>query len=199
MAKILDDCRDLAIHRLLLSFSSMLDRVGDLLMARAERSDIREEQSLYLDAREMLTRERSGLMTEFGRQLQEVVDRRLNGTAVPKPDFAKVDARKLALVDTAAMDESVLSGNLTRVVENLCFDELADFNRAVGYLMGRPDMETAANPLAPAAIIDAFTEALRKIKADQRIKFTILKELNQSSLGYINAIYADLNRHLQNL
>ena len=36
MAKILDDCRDLAIHRLLLSFASMLDRVSDQLMARAE-------------------------------------------------------------------------------------------------------------------------------------------------------------------
>ena len=34
-AKILGDCRDLAIHRLLLSFTSMLDRVGDLLMVRA--------------------------------------------------------------------------------------------------------------------------------------------------------------------
>ena len=177
----------------------MLDHVGDLLMARAERSDVREEQSVFLDAREMLSRERPTLMSEFERQLHEVVAKRMNGGVAKKPDFAKVDARKLALVDTSAMDESVLSGNLTRVVENLCFDELADFNRAVGYLMGRPDMETAANPLAPAAIIDAFTEALRKIKADQRIKFTILKELNQSSLGDINAIYADLNRHLQNL
>ncbi|HEX5864454.1 MAG TPA: DUF1631 family protein, partial [Casimicrobiaceae bacterium] len=48
-------------------------------------------------------------------------------------------------------------------------------------------------------IVEAFIEALRSIKGDPRIKFTILKELNQSSLGDINAIYADLNRHLENL
>ncbi|HZI82870.1 MAG TPA: DUF1631 family protein, partial [Casimicrobiaceae bacterium] len=40
---------------------------------------------------------------------------------------------------------------------------------------------------------------LRSIKGDERIKFAILKELNQSSLGDINAIYADLNRHLESL
>ena len=37
------------------------------------------------------------------------------------------------------------------------------------------------------------------IKADAQVKFQILKELNQASLGEINAIYADLNRHCTNL
>jgi len=103
------------------------------------------------------------------------------------------------LIDTTAMDESVLTGNIIRVVENLCYDELLELNRAVGYLIGRPDLETKANPLAPTTIVEAFNQALQSIKLDQRIKFTILRELNQSSLGEINAIYADLNRHLENL
>jgi uncharacterized protein DUF1631 len=197
-AKILDDCRDLAIHRLLLSFTSMLDRVGDLLMGRAERSDVRDEQALYLDARGLLKSERANLMAEFERNLRSLVDRRMKGEEA-KTDFASVDARKLTLVDTVAMDESVLSGNIVRVVENLCSDELLELNRAVGYLLGRPELETAANPLAPTTIVEAFIGALHAIKGDPRIKFTILKELNQSSLGDINAIYADLNRHLENL
>ncbi|MDQ2963097.1 MAG: DUF1631 domain-containing protein [Pseudomonadota bacterium] len=197
-AKILGDCRDLAIHRLLLSFTSMLDRVGELLMLRAEKSDVRDEQALCLDARGVLMSERASLMAEFERNLRVIVDRRMKGDE-PKTDFSALDARKLTLVDTTAMDESVLSGNIVRVVENLCHDELQDLNRAVGYLLGKPELETAGNPLAPTTIVEAFTEALRSIKGDPRIKFTILKELNQSSLGDINAIYADLNRHLENL
>jgi hypothetical protein len=198
-AKILDDCRDLAIHRLLLSFTGMLDRVGDLLLLRAEKSDVRDEQALCLDARGVLmSSERANLMAEFERNLRLGVDRRMKGDE-PKTDFSALDARKLTLVDTTAMDESVLSGNIVRVVENLCYDELHELNRAVGYLLGRPELETAGNPLAPTTIVEAFTEALHIIKGDQRIKFTILKELNQSSLGDINAIYADLNRHLENL
>ena len=197
--KILGDCRDLAIHRLLLSFTGMLDRVGDLLLLRAEKSDVRDEQALCLDARGVLmSSERANLMAEFERNLRLGVDRRMKGDE-PKTDFSALDARKLTLVDTTAMDESVLSGNIVRVVENLCYDELHELNRAVGYLLGRPELETAGNPLAPTTIVEAFTEALHTIKGDQRIKFTILKELNQSSLGDINAIYADLNRHLENL
>ena len=199
MAKILSDCRDLAIHRLLLSFSSMLDRVSDLLMMRAEKSDVRDDQALFLDSRGLLHTERSNLMEAFERHLREQVDRRVRGEDQAKADFSAVDARKLTLVDTTAMDESVVLGNIVRVVENLCHDELQEFNRAVGYLLGRPDMETAANPLAPTTIVQAFTEALHSIKGDARIKFTILKELNQSSLGDLNAIYADLNKHLTNL
>ena len=42
MTRILGDCRDLAIQRLVATFKSMLDRVGELLMARAERSDVRD-------------------------------------------------------------------------------------------------------------------------------------------------------------
>ncbi len=199
MAKILDDCRDLAIHRLLLSFASMLDHVSDHLMARAGNSDIRDDQLLFLDAREVLRTERSNLMTEFEKQLRLQVDAGVKGDPIKKADFSTLDAGKLTLVDTMAMDESIVSGNIVRVVENLCHDELLEFNRAVGYLLGRPEMETATNPLAPLAIVHAFTEALRSIKGDQRIKYTILKELNQSSLGDINTIYADLNRHLESL
>src|SRR5271170_4438746 len=197
-AKILGDCRDLAIHRLLLSFSPMLDRVGELLMARAEKSDVRDEQALFLDARAALKSERANLMTEFERNLRVLVDRRLKGED-EKASFSAVDSPKLTLIDTTAMDESVVTGNIIRVVENLCYEELLELNRAVGYLIGRPDLETKANPLAPTTIVEAFSEALHSMKVDPRIKFTILKELNQSSLGDINAIYADLNRHLENL
>jgi hypothetical protein len=199
MAKILNDCRDLAIHRLLVSFTSMLDRVSDLLMLRAERSDVRDDQALFLDSRGLLNSERAPLMAEFERHLRDLVDRRMKGEDQAKADFAAVDARKLTLVDTMAMDQAVILGNIVRVVENLCHDELHEFNRAVGYLLGKPELETAANPLAPTTIVQAFTEALHSIKGDARIKFTILKELNQSSLGDINAIYADLNKHLTNL
>ncbi len=116
-----------------------------------------------------------------------------------KTDFSKLDADKLTLIDTHAMDESVVTGNITRVVENLCHDELQLLNRGIGHLLGQPDLETDRNPFAPAAIVEAFADALQTIKAEHRVKFAILKELNQASLAEINGIYADLNKHLQNM
>jgi hypothetical protein len=199
LARILGDCRDLAIHRLLLSFTSLLDRVGDLLMARAERSDIREDQTLCLDSRAVLIKQRTTLMADFERHLRKLVDERMTGKSEAKEHFSQVEVKKLTLVDTSAMDASVLSGNIIRVVENQCESELRELNRGVGFLLGRPDLETDANPLAPTTIVEAFTLALQGIGGDDRFKLTILKELNQTSLGDINAIYADLNRHLEGL
>ncbi len=199
MSRILSDCRDLAIHRLLIAFSAMLDRVADTLMDRASKTDVRDEQQMFLDARAVLKQDRSALMTDFEKKLRRKVDDRIAGREEPKPDFSKVDTSKLTLVDTSAMDESVLTGNITRVVENLCHDELTSLNRGIGYLMGQPDLETDGNPLAPATIVDAFADAVKALTTEYRVKFQILKEVNQGSLAEINSIYSDLNRHLTNL
>ena len=198
-AKILGDCRDIAVGRLLLAFGEMLDRVGDTLMDRASRSDVREDQTLYLDTRGVVVGGRAPMMAEFEKRLRSGIDDRIAGRSEPKPDFSKVDATKLTLVDTTAMDESVVTGNIIRIVENQVHDELQVLNRGIGHLIGSPDLETDRNPLAPAVIVDAFADALKRNKLEQKIRFTILKELNQAPLGEIGAIYADLNRHLINL
>ena len=198
-AKILADCRDLAVHRLLIAFSSMLDRVGDILMDRAGRTDLREEQTLYLDARAFLMSERAKLMSEFEQRLRKRIDERIAGREEPKADYTKMDPTKLTLVDTSAMDEAVLTGNITRIIENACFDELSQLNRGMAFLLGKPDLEPDRNPLAPVTIVEAFAEGLRQIKTETRMRFQILRDLNQASLGDIASIYGDINRHLANM
>jgi hypothetical protein len=198
-SKILADCRDLAVHRLLQSFTTLLDKVSDMLMDRAGRTDLREDQQNYLDARSALKTERASLMHEFERRLRTVFNDRIAGKADSKADFSKVDANKLTLVENITMDETVLTGNIARVVENVCYEELQSLNRAIGHLVGNPDLETAANPLAPEAFVVAFAEALKTVKAEQRVKFTILKELNQAPLNDITTMYSDLNKRLQSL
>src|SRR5262249_53925010 len=119
MSKILADCRDLAIHRLLLAFTALMDKVSDMLMDRASRSDVRDEQQVYMDARATLKSQRLSLMGEFERRMRTRVNDGISGKTADKADFSKVDVDKLTLVDTSAMDESVVTGNITRVVENL--------------------------------------------------------------------------------
>ena len=185
--------------RLTSSFAQILDRVSDLLMDRASKTDVREEQQLFLDARGTLKGDRPALMAEFERQLRKIIDDRIAGKAEPKVDYSKVDASNLTLVEQVSMDEAVLHGNITRVVENLCHDELAVLNRGLGYLMGQPELATEGNPLGPGAIVGAFSKAVGTLKADRKIKFQIMKDLNQAPLGEIATIYADLNKHLTRL
>src|SRR5262245_44760351 len=97
------------------------------------------------------------------------------------------------------MDESVITGNIRRNVENFCHEELLTLNRGMAYLLGRPEIDTEANPLGPTVIVESFATALRGVRAEERVKLAILRELNQSSLGDLNSIYADVNTHLINL
>ena len=108
--------------------------------------------------------------------------------------------RNLTLVDTEAMDESVLSGNIVRVVENLpattnCASSTAASATCSASPIWKPRpirwRRRRSSPRSP--------QALHGIKGDRRIKLTILKELNQTSLGDIAAIYADVNRHLEGM
>ena len=104
LAKALSDCRDLAIHRLQLTFAAMFDRISDVLMERASNSDIRAEQSLFLDARGALKTERAALMSEFETRLRRRIDDRIAGRE-ERQEFASsdIDPSKLTLVDTTAM------------------------------------------------------------------------------------------------
>jgi len=138
-------------------------------------------------------------MADFEKRLRARIEDRVSGKADEKADFSKVDATKLALIDLNTLDETVLIGNIVRVVENLCHEELITLNRGIGHLMQGSDLETAANPLATATIMSAFGDALGELKAENRVKFQILKEMNQAPLGDIAAIYSDVNRHLANL
>ena len=199
LARILHECSDLAVHRLSASFAQILDRVSELLMERASKTDVREEQQLFLDARDSLKTERPVLMSEFEKHLRKLIDERIAGKSVQKPDYSKVDASNMTLVETVSMDEAVLRGNIQRVVENLCHDELTALNRGVGYLLGKPDLVTETNPLGPASVVGAFAGAVGSLKADRRIRFQILKDLNQTQLSDIANVYSDLNKHLTRL
>ena len=199
LAKILADCRDITVHRLLLSFTALCDRVCDMLMDRAGRSIIRDEQQLFLEARQVLIVGRAELMAEFEKRLRTRIEDQVSGRAEERADFSKADATKLALVDLTIVDESVIVGNIVRVVENVCHEELVALNRGIGHLLGKSVVENAANPLGPDTIVRAFAEALDTLKTDARIKFQILKELNQAPLSEVASIYADVNRHLANL
>ena len=70
--KILQGCRDMAVERLVAAFSAMLEKVGDMLIERSGKTDIREEQQSLLDARVALMRDRGGLMAEFEKRLRSL-------------------------------------------------------------------------------------------------------------------------------
>ena len=97
------------------------------------------------------------------------------------------------------MDESVLTGNISRVRREHLLRGAADAQSRDRASRRRSQPRDRRNPLAPGAFVVAFAEALKTVKAEKRVKSTILKELNQAPLADITAMYSDLNKRLQSL
>ena len=197
-AKLLDECRDLAVHRLLLSFTAMLDRLTTLLFEQAEKSVRHDDVNLFLAARTMIQKERARIAGEFEHALRTGVDEGIRtGGKGPQLD-SDWDPDSLSLVDSNEIEQGVAMGKLARTIEDVCQEQFTAFNQRIGFLLGNEELDYARNPLSPQAICHAFKEAFQALQADTEIKLAVLRQLNQNILGDINSIYTDLNRHLVN-
>jgi hypothetical protein len=196
--RLLDETRDLAVHRLLLSFTAMLDRLTTLLFEQAEKSVRHDDVNLFLAARSIIQKERARISGEFEHALRTGVDEGIRSGGRPAAMPTDWDADSLSLVDSNEIEQGVAMSRLARTIEDVCQEQFNAFNQRVGFLLGNEELEHEANPLSPQAICKAFKEAFQALQADTEVKLAVLRQLNQNVLGDINSIYADLNRHLVN-
>src|SRR5438045_3895688 len=129
-AKILGECRDLALHRLLVSFTSMLDRLSGMLLDQADKATERHDVNLYLEARAVVNKERANIVAEFERILRQRVDYGMSGKSGGlEGDFSSIDAASLSLVGDQELEKTIVTDNLARQLESLCKDELVALNQ----------------------------------------------------------------------
>src|SRR5580765_4559743 len=63
--RILVDCRDLTTHRMLVSFTSMMDRLGDRLLEKANSSSVLSDSALLLETRAGVLANRAYIVSSF--------------------------------------------------------------------------------------------------------------------------------------
>src|SRR5512144_1255262 len=193
--RILVDCRDLTTHRLLVSFTSMMDRLGDRLLDQANRSSVLSDSTLLLETRAAVQSNRAYIVSAFETGLRERIDRRVHGES----EKAAGEEQALELVDHAALEEDIALKNFVRSLVDICHDQLLPLNARIGFLLGERDLETEKNPFGPLALGLAFRDAWRDVELRAEGKVAVMRLMDAGVIGDINSIYADLNRHLANL
>ena len=198
--RILVDCRDLTTHRLLVSFTSMMDRLGDRLLDQANASSVLSESALLLETRAVVHGNRAYIVSAFESGLRERIDRRLRGEQDPDA-IATGDEEdlELELVDHNEVEEDIALKNFVRSLINSCHDQLLPLNARIGFLLGERELATEDNPFGPLALALAFSDAWRDVEMRAEGKVVVMRMLDGGIIGDINSIYADLNRHLANL
>ena len=193
-ADVLTGCRDLALERITLALSGMLDKVEDELFTLAEKSKDRDAQNLYLDARSQTRSKRKLLETSFRQYFVDLFNSKVRGETAAS--VADPLAGELSLVGDDELEESIALEEMSRKMKSACEGELYALGQRMGFLLERPSLEADANPMSPATVIAALKQACAQIEADFKVRLTLLRQLEQHAVRDLQQVYQDLNTHL---
>lgn len=190
---IIADCRDLALERTVKALAGVLDGVEDELFKLAEGAPDRESQNLYLDARVQARGNRPALEAVFRRQFLALFNRKVAGA----PGAAREAApQALALVGEDELEQALALQGMAARLRTACEGELGALSRRFGFLLEKPDLPDEANPVSPESVCGALKDACDQLEAGWKVRFTLLRVLEERVTGELLNVYRDLNAHL---
>lgn len=193
-ARELRACRELALERLARSLAEMLDSVEDELFELAGKSPDRGEREVYLDAREQARGKRALIESTFRQHFVEFFNRKVRGepaSAAEEPGAAAPDGARQP--DSQA---SLAALEMSRKLSSACEAELGALSQRMGFLLERPGLQDDANPVSPATICAALTDACDQVESGLKVRMALLQRLEQHAQVELGRVYHDLNAHL---
>ena len=191
---MLAGCRELALKRMSLALSGMLDRVEDDLFELADKALDRESQNMYLDARAQARDNRAAIEKTFGSHFVDFFNRKVRGEASTAPERESGD--ELALVGDEDLEERLAVREMSRKLGALCEGELMALSQRMGFLLEKPELEDDANPISPATVCAALKDACDQIQSGFKVRMVLLSRLEKYAGDEMQSIYHDLNSHL---
>ncbi|WP_266169853.1 DUF1631 domain-containing protein [Dyella subtropica] len=194
---LLNTVRDIASRRLQLLINGLFEHVDDALFDLAEKAENNAAQMHYFDGmREVRKRrpavERSFLnivsrgIADFASQQRQT----LGGVPLP------IGSVELTLVADNELEESLAITSMIGKNETRLTRDLFAVNQRLSVIYGGMRVEDASNPVAPAALTQAFRQAMRELSAEMRVKLIIYKLFDRYVLASLDELYQEINAEL---
>ena len=195
---VINDCRDIALKRIVEVLSKTFDTIEDELFEMAEKSSDRDAQNLYLDARAQAREKRDEIEIAFKKQFLSFFEKKVSGVgeddaSQPKRGF---DFESLSLVEDDELEQHLAMNDIARRLNNKCDGELRALSQRMGFLLSEPELEDAANPIAPDTIVRALQVACNQMTSGFQAKLTIMRLVEQHMATEMLSVYKDINTHL---
>jgi hypothetical protein len=194
---LLGAVRTIAGRRLQLLLGNMFEHVDDALFDLAEKAENNAAQMHFFDGmREVRKRrpmvERS-FLTQVTRELTGISTR-----AAPTPAGAPAASGtiELSLVAENELEESLAITSMTAKNESRLARDLFAVNQRLSVICGGIKIEDSTNPVAPAALAQAFRQAMRELAAEMRVKLIIYKLFDRYVLSALEELYQEINTEL---
>ncbi|UCE30151.1 MAG: DUF1631 family protein [Burkholderiales bacterium] len=194
---LLDECRELVATRLSRVIRETVDKLGEQLAMDARKSSDVHEQSLLLDAVDLLRLHREEIEQRFRRSFNTVFERRLFSKRDVAQDAA-IDASQLSLVSEESMEESLAVERIVnRARGRLDPDEVLGVRARFGALLERDWFEEDQHPAAPEAVFEALKNTLAELAARSEVTNRLLEAFEPHVAGNLNGIYTKVNERLK--
>lgn len=194
---LLNTVRDIASRRLQLLVNGMFEHVDDALFDLAEKAENNAAQMHYFDGmREVRKRRPAVERTFLSTVTREIADfasqQRQTASGVPLP----IGSVELTLVADNELEESLAITSMIGKNETRLTRDLFAVNQRLSVIYGGTRIEDANNPVAPAALTQAFRQAMRELSAEMRVKLIIYKLFDRYVLASLDELYQEINAEL---
>lgn len=190
VARLLREVEALVAARLPGPLRTLFDAADDSLFELAEHTADGARQQRYFDAMRECRRKRAELERDFLRRARSLLQHPLQ-----QPGQAP---QHLSLLGDAELEESLAVTTMVAKAENQLARPLHALNQRFGFMLSRPELGDADNPIGPARLADAFHHATALLDMDTEGRLVVLKLFDRHVLGALEAVYSEVNIQLAN-
>jgi hypothetical protein len=195
---LLNTVRDIAGRRLQVLINGMFEHVDDALFDLAEKAENNAAQMHYFDGMREVRKRRPMVERSFLAQIsRELTDfassyRNIPSNGIPLPPGTV----ELSLVADNELEESLAITSMIGKNETRLTRELFSVNQRLSVIYGGLKIEDSTNPVGPAALSQAFRQAMRELNAEMRVKLIIYKLFDRYVLSSLDELYQEINGEL---
>jgi hypothetical protein len=194
---LLNTVRDIASRRLQLLTNGMFEHVDDALFDLAEKAENNAAQMHYFDGMREVRKRRPAVerafLTTVSRGITDfATQQRASTGGISLP----MGAVELTLVADNELEESLAITSMIGKNETRLTRDLFGVNQRLSVIYGGIGVEDSNNPVAPAALTQAFRQAMRELSAEMRVKLIIYKLFDRYVLASLDELYQEVNAEL---
>src|SRR5258707_2724675 len=193
---ILDQSRDLCRDKLVEALSAILDKADEGLPAIVDKSEDKDAQAPFVAARDVVSRQRADLQSEFENGFLEEFQKRVKKVRKSlKTDADEGEDFELELVGEEDLNETLKFNEFAAKMRNACDSELGALDQRAAVMLGDADLQSDDNPFGPKTICEAIKQAYRSVNPEVGVRIALLR-IFDGHLKDIRDVYGEVNELL---
>ncbi|MFC5740322.1 DUF1631 domain-containing protein [Dyella tabacisoli] len=197
---LLNTVRDIAGRRLQLLINGMFEHVDDALFDLAEKAENNAAQMHYFDGMREVRKRRPvverGFLSLVARGLADFASNHRHTADNVMGSPLPIGSVELSLVADNELEESLAITSMIGKNETRLTRDLFAVNQRLSVIYGGIKIDDANNPVGPAALAQAFRQAMRELNAEMRVKLIIYKLFDRYVFATLDELYQEVNAEL---